>query len=184
MRQLLCEMAGAGEASLELPPQSDSPQAVGIMALALYAMTVGALLQGVTVGSSMRVPAAIGRARVTLPRLSEDAPAEPDTIFTLQERDDGWDDVRSSIKKQIKDRQQPYEDIKRDYLEPTAAMLKTAGRWTKVLAEEVSGIELKPPTMNIEGRVVPTQSAKDTVISVIASMADAAAERRQRDAKR
>jgi hypothetical protein len=160
------------------------------MALALCALTAGALLQGslsacsnVRASSGMR--SAVGnQLRVCQPRLSENTPAEPDTIFTMQERQDGWDDVRSSIKKQIKDRRQAYDAIAENYVAPTAATLKTAGRWAKVLAEEASGVELKAPTMKLDGRVVPTRSAKDTVISVIASFADAAAERRQRDAQR
>ena len=93
-------------------------------------------------------------------------------IFTLEERDDGWDDVRQSIKEAKKQRQQPWEDINRDYIGPTT-------RWAKVIAEEVgglakgvSGVELKAPDLK-----APELSADPLKVGL--SVLDSIGDRRQ-----
>ena len=64
-------------------------------------------------------------------------------IFTLKERDDGWDDVRESIKFAKKDRVKAWDEVNSRYLQPAA-------RWSKVLSEEVGVImptNLEAPTV-------------------------------------
>lgn len=125
--------------------------------------------------------------------------ADPQTIFSLQDRDDGWNDVRAKIKAAIKDREKPYNDIKDNYIAPASENLKKAGKWAKVLAEEVPGVaiatkaaasaasstaasavsnaKLKAPTL--KAPTVETKPLKDVAIGGLASILDAAAASRQ-----
>jgi len=69
---------------------------------------------------------------------------EEDTkgIFTLETKNDGWDDVRGVVVRAKKDRSKALEEIKGKYGPP----LKTASRWAKVLTEEITGADLSLPT--------------------------------------
>ena len=65
-------------------------------------------------------------------------------IFTLEEREDGWDDVRGGIKAAIKDRKKGYYELKDNYIDP-------ARRYGKAIAEMTS-----EAIRESEGLVVPT----------------------------
>jgi hypothetical protein len=54
-----------------------------------------------------------------------------------QERNDGWDDVRSSLKSSLKDRSKAWEEVKSMYVEPTVELTKTTTRWTKAIVETI-----------------------------------------------
>ena len=56
------------------------------------------------------------------------------TLFTLEEREDGWDDVRQNIKEGIKQREKPLQEIRDMYIKP-------AQRWAKVLSEEIGNLK-------------------------------------------
>ena len=77
------------------------------------------------------------------------------TIFTMQDRDDGWNDVREGIREEIKQRERPLKDVQENYVQPVA-------KWSKVLWEEfgpdlpdlsdlaaASNKEKLPPAKNI-----------------------------------
>ena len=59
----------------------------------------------------------------------EDAP----TIFTMEKRGDGWDDVRDAILDAKKERVKAVETIKEKY----GPGFSSAARWARVIAEEV-----------------------------------------------
>lgn len=137
------------------------------------------------------------------PEGEEEKTAAPETIFTLQDRDDGWDDVRGSIKAAIKDREKPYQDIKENYVKPAAATVATAARWAKVLAEELpgvgTGIAVAGDSVKAVGQAAGTgikaagsglaargkgsvslqKSVTKSTIGLVGSVADAAAARRK-----
>jgi len=106
------------------------------------------------------------RSRSTSPRLAEDSITETSKglevgplgelpILTLEERGDGWDDVRQEIVRQKKEREKPLNELKEwneKYVAPVA-------RWTKVIAEEVSGAELSAPTLEAPKLSAPKLSA-------------------------
>jgi len=52
------------------------------------------------------------------------------SIFTLEERKDGWDDVRGALKDAAKDREKPWQEVKEQYISPVS-------RWASVLADEL-----------------------------------------------
>ena len=101
--------------------------------------------------SSRAAAPAAALCRLTLVRAAEEADEEgvailKDTLFTLEERDDGWNDVRQAIKTAKKDRLKAYNEINDMYIDP-------AKRWSKVIADEISELrsgdapsaEVKPP---------------------------------------
>jgi len=82
-----------------------------------------------------------------------DEASEAETIFTLEDRDDGWDDVRNTIKTARKERIGAWEEIQRDYVKPTAA-------WTKVITSEIKEIVVdKRPMLDVDGVVTPTKQS-------------------------
>lgn len=83
---------------------------------------------------------------------NSDAPA-PDGIFTLEERKDGWDDVRGSIKGAIKDRQGAVKALNAwntQYVAPAA-------RWAKVLAEELPLPSVEMPSVDLPSVDLPSK---------------------------
>lgn len=121
-------------------------------------------------------------------------PFEPEQrasdIFTLQDREDGWDDVRGSIKEAIKQREGPYNLVKEKYVEPTA-------RWTKAAVEVASESLGATPTIDVKGMVgsvTPTNLELPKVslsapkidtksaINTLAGVLDAAGDARERKA--
>ena len=75
---------------------------------------------------------------------------EDGSIFTMKRRNDGWDNVRDSIDTAIKDRSKAIGSLN----EWSEKYVAPAGRWAKVLAEElpvvdsVKSVELPPlPTL-------------------------------------
>jgi hypothetical protein len=105
----------------------------------------------------------------------------PDSIFTLQERDDGWDDVRASIKAARDDRKDAWDLINQEYVKPAA-------RWSKVLAEEFlpSEVPQELPALQLPkielpkpGEAAPKLSTKEVAIATTASVLDAVAAARQ-----
>ena len=60
-----------------------------------------------------------------------------DSPFTLQERGDGWDDVRGAIADAKKDREKPWAEIKKDYVEPAAEVAQTVGAFASALGSAV-----------------------------------------------
>lgn len=120
-----------------------------MLAAGFLALSSAALLPGYLPQLPCRAGQPAASARVSAVGMSEDS--EPETIFTLQERADGWDDVRNSIKQAKKDRSGAWEDIQRDYLKPTAA-------WTKVITTEIKEIVVdKRDVLDMQGVVTPTK---------------------------
>jgi len=112
-------------------------------------------------------PAAV---RATLPRLCAAADDEASRgarlgalgdvpILTLQERGDGWDDVRESIKTAGKERQKPLEELKSKYLQPLQEAQIRAQATLEVLVEELPGSVSTPkvsmPTLSMPEVSVP-----------------------------
>jgi len=119
-------------------------------------------------------------------------------IFTLEERQDGWDDVRSSIKSGIKDRSKAWNEINRDYVEPAKDLASTASRYAsaavEVATESAGGITppdlkgISPPKVNLDvgsviGSVNPTGDVKQQAISTLSGLLDAAGDAREAEAK-
>ena len=138
-----------------------------------------------------QAPGAFVSRRTTAIVASEEPPTKDATeIFTLQDREDGWDDVRGSIKDAIKDREKPIALVREKYVEP-------AKRWSKAFAEvtaetldEVgitSGSVVPTNLPNLKAPALPTLSApaldkKSITKSAIGSLAgvlDAAGDARQ-----
>merc|ERR1719310_2511988 len=86
---------------------------------------------------------------------AETSESTPDSIFTLEERKDGWDDVRGSIKGAIKDRQGAVEALN----EWNANYVKPAARWAKVLAEELPLPSVEMPSVDIPSKLTAAPSA-------------------------
>ena len=88
---------------------------------------------------------------------TEEATAVPETIFTMQERNDGWDDVRNSIKEAKKQREKPWNDIQQEYILP-------AKRWSSafvsVASETLEEVDIGPVSLpslgELKGIVTPT----------------------------
>lgn len=60
------------------------------------------------------------------------------TIFTLEERDDGWNDVRKVIDEAKKEREGAFNALTSNFKRDTDSIASSAAvRWTKVIAEEV-----------------------------------------------
>ena len=59
------------------------------------------------------------------------------TPFTLEDRGDGWDDVRSALQKAKKERSGAWDELNRLYVSRGVEAAKTGGRWAKVLADEL-----------------------------------------------
>ena len=135
----------------------------------------------------MSEPAATDEAEVAV--------EEPESIFTLQDREDGWNDLRGAIKTFKKEREKPWKAIKEDYIEPTA-------RWTNAIKEvtletlEEADIELpslEAPTIDLKkidlkGVVTPTAPTREQVIkssiNTLNGALDAAASRKQKAAEK
>ena len=95
-----------------------------------------------------QAPGAFVSRRTTAIVASEEPPTKDATeIFTLQDREDGWDDVRGSIKDAIKDREKPIALVREKYVEP-------AKRWSKAFAEVTA--ETLDEVGITSGSVVPT----------------------------
>ena len=158
--------------------------------LSLLAATPG-LLVPQTPPSALR-PAALARRApaFSMSEAEEASAAAPDTIFTLQTKGDGWDDVRKAIIDGKKERAPTLDKMKEKY----GPGLRTAGRWAKVLATEVAGVELSAPKLEapkldgikapklsvpkLDGVVVPT-SLKEAGKNALFGALDAAAARKQ-----
>merc|ERR1711924_102970 len=67
------------------------------------------------------------------------------TIFTMQDRDDGWNDVRNAIVTFKKERVGALDQLKSLLKRDTDAIKSSAaGRWSRVLAEElINGVGVK-----------------------------------------
>lgn len=111
--------------------------------------------------------------------MSDEAPEERKRaadIFTLQEREDGWDDVRSGIKAAIKDRQKPYNQIMEEYVEPA----KYYGRFAAVVVEDlVNATGVVMPTAGLTSGGLPSVSlpevslpTKESAISAFGDVLD------------
>ena len=128
---------------------------------------------------------------------------EDDNIFTMKRRNDGWDDVRDSIDTANKDRSKAIGSLN----EWSEKYVAPAGRWAKVLAEElpvldgVKSVELPPlPTLPAPSSPAPkaakaaptptpianappptaaaTVSLKERAFTATATLLDAAAKQR------
>ena len=102
--------------------------------------------------------------------LSEgESPSQPDSIFTLDERKDGWDDVRSSIKDAIKERAGGIQELNawnEKYIKPTT-------KWAKVIVEEL-------PLPPVELPLPPLVATESVAAATTATAATAAAALRRR----
>lgn len=112
-------------------------------------------------------------------------------LFTLEEQNDGFDDVRQAVIAAKKDRSKALGVVKEKY----GPAWQTASRWTKVIADEVGGVELQAPDLKAPGlkvprmkvpelkvpkldvsKVVPTEAAKGAFFGFL----DGAAEQNQK----
>ena len=102
--------------------------------------------------------------------LSEgESPSQPESIFTLDERKDGWDDVRSSIKDAIKERAGGIQELNawnEKYIKPTT-------KWAKVIVEEL-------PLPPVELPLPPLVATESVAAATTATAATAAAALRRR----
>merc|ERR1719247_3915862 len=118
------------------------------------------------------------RATIIIASAEPEAPAaaleEPSTIFTLKDRNDGWNDVRSSIKQGIKEREKPLKEIKENYVEPAQRAASTAAKWTSAAVEVVAQDVTLPDVSSIAGSVKPTGDIKQQAIGALSSIMDAA----------
>ena len=133
--------------------------------------------------TACRLPVA-SPLRVRTICMEEPIVKEPN-LFTLEEQNDGFDDVRASITAAKKDRAKALDTVKEKY----GPAFKTASRWAKVLTEEVAGVELQAPDLKAPdlkvpkidvGKVVPTNSAKDALFGFLDSAAERKAAEKQK----
>jgi hypothetical protein len=127
--------------------------------------------------------------------LSEgESPSQPESIFTLDERKDGWDDVRSSIKDAIKERAGGIQELNawnEKYIKPTT-------KWAKVIVEELPLPPVELPLPPLVGsatkaaasmpaatkpaaqtaKATPPDSLKKQAFSFAAATLDAAAKKK------
>merc|ERR1719331_926990 len=86
-------------------------------------------------------------------------------VFTLEEgQGDGWDDVRRGVIEAKKERVKAVEQIKEKY----GPGLATAGRWAKVLTDEV--VKVSPPDLSgvkVPGIKLEGKSAKSAVFGFL-----------------
>jgi len=129
--------------------------------------------------SVRRAPAVVAAASADEEVATQPQP-EPETIFTLQEREDGWNDVRGAIKTGIKERTKPWQDINRDYVTPVR-------KWSAAIAEVTAETVVNVPNISsFSGVVVPTggvpgppQFSKEGAIEALGGLLDAAADARE-----
>ena len=140
--------------------------------------------------TACRLPAA-SPLRVRTICMEEPIVKEPN-LFTLEEQNDGFDDVRASIIAAKKDRAKALDMVKEKY----GPGFKTASSWAKVLTTEVAGVELQAPDLKAPdlkmpkidivvpkidvGKVVPAKGAKDALFGFL----DGAAERKAAEKQR
>ena len=103
----------------------------------------------------------------------ESEPKQASDIFTLQERNDGWDDVRGSIKFAIKDRTKGWNELKDNYVEPAA-------RWSKAFVNVTAETASELNIANFDGMVAPTLRVpnKEEAIQAVAGLLDVVADAR------
>ena len=84
----------------------------------------------------------------------EELTAEPQTIFTMQDREDGWNDVRGAIRAQIDDRAKAWQQLSelgsranKQYLRPTAAVAKVLAEEVAEIVQPAVGTSIKPPDL-------------------------------------
>jgi len=105
------------------------------------------------------------------------------TIFTMEERDDGWDDVRRGVIEAKQERVKAVEQLKEKY----GPGLASAGRWAKVITEEV--VKVSPPDLSgvkgikLEGKSVG-ELAKSAVFGFLDVAAANKAAQKEKQAKR
>jgi len=90
--------------------------------------------------------------------------AKPASPFTLEERSDGWDDLRTTISKAKKERQGAWDQLNEMYISKGAEAAKKGGRWAKVLAEELVDskvIESVQPSVEKLREIVPASKPKE-----------------------
>jgi len=76
------------------------------------------------------------------PEQKADPEQDRSTIFTMQDRDDGWNDVRGAIRKEIKDREKAWQQLSEYTAGVNDAYIKPTVRMSKVLVDEV--VEVLP----------------------------------------
>lgn len=121
--------------------------------------------------------------------LSEgESPSQPESIFTLDERKDGWDDVRSTIKDAIKERAGGIQELNawnEKYIKPTT-------KWAKVIVEELPLPPVELPLLPVgsatkaaaskpaaqTAKATPPDSLKKQAFSFAAATLDAAAKKK------
>ena len=156
----------------------------------LFAL-LAALLCG---ASALRVPQpALRRSPAPLMSVEESAVSEEmpvaemdgkvvptKTIFTMQDRDDGWNDVREGIREEIKQRERPLKDVQENYVQPVA-------KWSKVLWEEF-GPELPdlPDLSDLAAasnkeKLPPAKNIGETLARAATPFLDVAVAKRERE---
>ena len=175
--------------------------------LAVFALVPLGLLRGAAPTSTATFAAGNTRGAVVrrqrllsarMPDEEQQTPIMEGTIFTMEERGDGWDDVRKSIKASIRDREKAWNQIDESYVKPFR-------RWSVVLTTEVKQAleetpysdaavlkpDLKPafepaskseasaPTAPLKEKADVTSLASQA-IGVVASLVDMAAKRRKK----
>ena len=98
--------------------------------------------------------------------LSEgESPSQPESIFTLDERKDGWDDVRSTIKDAIKERAGGIQELNawnEKYIKPTT-------KWAKVIVEELPLPPVELPLPPLVGSATKAAASKPAASKPAAS---------------
>lgn len=163
----------------------DSPMLAALAAVAL------SLLPSHT---STLSPAVRPHRRAAIVLSEGESPSQPESIFTLDERKDGWDDVRSSIKDAIKERAGGIQELNawnEKYIKPTT-------KWAKVIVEELPLPPVELPLPPLVGsatkaaasmpaaskpaaqtaKATPPDSLKKQAFSFAAATLDAAAKKK------
>lgn len=129
-----------------------------------------------------RLPAA-SPLRVRSVSMEEPPIVKEPNLFTLEEQNDGFDDVRASLIAAKKDRAKALDAVKEKY----GPAFKTASRWAKVITEEVAGVDLKAPDLKAPdlsklevGKVVPTNLPPVGAKEAFFGLLDSAAEQNQK----
>ena len=172
--------------NLDDPSWNLCPSALAMSAIVVSALSLGFSAPGAL--HAVRAPMSIFASAAPEPEV-EDSKASD--IFTLQERDDGWDDVRGSIKLAIKDRTKGWNELKDNYVAPAA-------RWSKAIANvtaetasdlnipQIDASEINVPKLDVSGLSIPKLDgivaptlptpSKEQAIKAVAGLLDAVAD--------
>ena len=119
------------------------------------------------------------------PLEEEEAPSSAKAIFTLEERGDGWDDVRGWVVDAKKDRAKAWDELSGSVKNVNSEYIQPTARLTKVLVEEAGVVvpTFRPAVPTAEGIKGFLQIVKNPAMTLLDVASKRGLEASEREAK-